>query len=130
MSSEPDVTFLSVEDVLHIHENTLQHEGGARGLRDQGLLDSAVAMPQQRFGGELLHEDLASMAAAYLFHLAQNHPFEDGNKRVAALAALVFLQSNGVESLPEPDALENATLAVAAGKLPKPELTAWMKTQV
>ena len=70
-------------------------------------------MPQQQFGGQYLHEGLAAMAAAYLFHIAQNHAFHDGNKRTAALAALVFLDVNGVEALPAPDALEEMTMRVA-----------------
>lgn len=128
MSSE--VLFLSVEDVLVIHENTIAEEGGLAGLRDAGLLESAVLMPQQQFGGAYLHTGLAAMAAAYLFHIAQNHAFHDGNKRTAALAALVFLDVNSVSALPAPDALEEATLAVAAGEMSKNELTAWMQEQL
>ena len=69
------IRFLSVEDVLAIHQNTIVKEGGLAGLRDAGLLESAVLMPQQQFGGEYLHRDLPSMASAYLFHIAQNHAF-------------------------------------------------------
>ncbi len=87
-------------------------------------------MPQQQFAGQYLHEGLAAMAAAYLFHIAQNHAFHDGNKRTAALAALVFLKVNGVESLPPPDALEEMTLRVAASRSDKAELTDWMRQQV
>ncbi len=125
-----DVRFLSVEDVITIHEDTLRHEGGLAGLRDPGLLESAVLMPQQQFGGAYLHAGLAEMAAAYLFHIAQNHAFNDGNKRTAALAALIFLDVNGVGSLPPPDELEEMTLAVAAGKATKDELIAWMRAQL
>jgi death-on-curing protein len=119
-----------VDDVLAIHENTIAVEGGAPGLRDPGLLESAVLMPQQQFGGQFLHEGLAAMAAAYLFHIAQNHAFYDGNKRAAALAALVFLQVNGVDDLPVPEELESATLSVAAGEMSKADLTAWMRERV
>ena len=122
-----DVRFLAVADVLTIHENTIEHEGGMAGLRDPGLLESAVLMPQQRFGGEYLHPGLAEMAAAYLFHIAQNHAFHDGNKRTAALAALIFLDVNGASSLPPPDDLERMTLAVAASEATKDELTEWMR---
>ncbi len=122
--------FLSVEDVLVIHDNTIGAEGGAAGLRDAGLLESAVLMPQQQFSGDYLHEGLAAMAAAYLFHISQNHAFIDGNKRTAALAALVFLEINGVDALPEPDDLEEATLAVAASEMSKDALTDWMRAQV
>jgi death on curing protein len=125
-----DVRFLSVEDVLVLHENTIIHEGGLGGLRDPGLLESAVLMPQQQFGGEYLHPGLASQAAAYLFHLAQNHPFHEGNKRVAVLSALVFLMANGVGSLPDPGELEEITLAVASSRLGKTELTRWFESRV
>jgi death-on-curing protein len=87
-------------------------------------------MPQQRFGGEYLHPGLAEMAAAYLFHIAQNHAFHDGNKRTAALAALIFLDVNGASSLPPPDEIERMTLAVAAGEATKDRLTEWTRTQL
>ena len=124
------IRFLSVDDVLAIHEDTIAHEGGLAGIRDPGLLESAVLMPQQQFGGEYLHDGLPAMAAAYLFHIAQNHAFQDGNKRTAALAALVFLEVNKVDSLPPPDALEKMTLDVAASRRGKEELTEWMGQQV
>lgn len=124
------IRFLSVDDVLAIQQNTIEREGGAAGLRDAGLLESAVLMPQQRFAGEYLHADLAAMAAAYLFHLVQNHAFQDGNKRVGALAALVFLSANGVESLPEPDDLEAMTMRVARSEASKEELTEWMRERL
>lgn len=76
-----EFTFLSVEDVLLLHTHSIDMDGGSQGVRDHGLLDAAVAMPRQQFDGECLHEDIAVMAAAYLFHIAQNHPFVDGNKR-------------------------------------------------
>ena len=122
--------FLSVQDVLAIQEDTIRHEGGLPGLRDAGLLESAVLMPQQRFGGEYLHSDLPEMAAAYLFHLCRNHAFLDGNKRVAALAALIFLRVNGAETLPEPEALEGVTLEGASGARGKAELTEWLRGDV
>lgn len=122
--------FLSVQDVLAIHENTIRHEGGLAGLRDPGLLESAVLMPQQRFGGEYLHSGLVEMAAAYHFHLCRNHAFHDGNKRVAVLAALIFLRVNGVETLPAPDELEAVTMEVASGARSKAELTEWLVATV
>jgi death-on-curing protein len=87
-------------------------------------------MPQQQFGGSFLHEDLAAMAAAYLFHIASNHPFIDGNKRAAAMSALVFLDVNGVENLPPPDEMTDVTLRVASGRMGKGELTEWMRRYV
>lgn len=124
------IIFLSVDDVLLLHTDTIDVDGGSHGVRDHGLLDAAVAMPRQQFGGNYLHEDLTAMAAAYLFHLAQNHPFVDGNKRAAVMAALTFLHVNGSEQLPAPQALEITTLQVAAGELSKDALTQWMRAQI
>ncbi len=123
----PAIRFLSVDDVLTIHADTIAHEGGLAGIREPGLLESAVLMPQQQFGGEYLHDGLPAMATAYLFHIAQNHAFLDGNKRTAVLSALVFLAVNGVEALPDPAALETTTMAVAASRCGKHELTVWMR---
>jgi death on curing protein len=124
------IRFLSVDDVLAIHEDTIAKEGGSPRIRDVGLLESAVLMPQQRFGGEYLHPDVASMAAAYLFHISQNHPFQDGNKRTGALACLVFLKVNAVRSLPPPDDLEAITMSVASGRVSKQELISWMRDRI
>jgi death-on-curing protein len=124
------VTFLSVDDVLLLHADTIDVDGGLDGVRDHGLLDAAVAMPRQQFGGAFLHEDLAAMAAAYLFHIAQNHPFVDGNKRAAVMSALAFLLANGVKFSLASQELEAMTLNVAAGELSKETLTKWMHTQI
>jgi death-on-curing protein len=78
---------LSLDEVLEIHEQQIERYGGSAGLRDAAGLESAVAMPQATFGGEFLHTSIPAMAAAYLFHLCQNHPFIDGNKRAGANAA-------------------------------------------
>lgn len=118
------IRFLETRHVLKIHELQLGRFGGGAGLRDLGLLESAVAQPQASFDGVLVHDGLVAMAAAYLFHLASNHPFVDGNKRVAVLTALVFLDLNGVHlTWPSKD-LEALTLAVAAGRLDKRATTA------
>lgn len=122
-----EIRFLSVDDVLAIHEDTIRHEGGLPGVRDLGLLVSAVMMPQQQFAGDYLHKGLAAMAAAYLYHIAQNHSFDDGNKRTAALAALVFLDANDVTRLPQPEELGHLTLSVAASKTNKDQLTSWLQ---
>ena len=124
-----DIRFLSVDDVLQIQHDTLAVEGGLAGLRDVGLLASAVMMPQQQFDGAYLHDGLAAMAAAYLYHLSQNHAFIDGKKRVAVMSALIFLDVNGVETLPDPKELERIALAVAAGQIQKQTLTEWMRQQ-
>lgn len=122
--------FLSVQDVLDIHTATIERHGGAHGIRDIALLESAVAMPQQVFGGELLHTDIPGMAAAYLFHLANNHAFVDGNKRVALGACLVFLAANGVQHEIEPEAVLQIVLGVARGQIDKNGLTEWVRSQL
>jgi death-on-curing protein len=113
------LSFLDLDEVIEIHGDMLGRYGGTGGIRDMGLLQSTVAMPQASFGGEYLHNDLLEMAAAYLFHLVQNHPFVDGNKRVGAAAALVFLKLNGVDVRVTNEALVQTVLAVAQGKLGK-----------
>jgi len=122
--------FLSVDDVLAIHEDTIRHEGGLGGVRDPGLLQSAVMTPQARFEGHWLHASLAAMAAAYHFHLCQNHPFHDGNKRVAVMAALVFLDVNGARRLPSSRELEAVTMAVASGVMTKAEVVEWWEKRI
>ncbi|HSI36720.1 MAG: type II toxin-antitoxin system death-on-curing family toxin [Phycisphaerae bacterium] len=125
-----EIQFLSVDDVLAIHEDTVANEGGSAGLRDLGLLEAAVMTPRQQFGGVYLHDGLAAMAAAYLFHIASNHPFVDGNKRAAAMSAIVFLDANNVARLPDPDAMTDMTLRVASGIATKAQLIAWMREQI
>ena len=119
--------FFSVENVLSIHADTLQQDGGLSGVRDLNLLTSAVVMPQQQFGGQYLHPDLPAMAAAYLFHIVCNHPFLDGNKRAGAMAAVLFLEVNGVDLTASPKELEQTVLAVASGELEKDALIDWMR---
>ena len=90
-------TFLSLDEILEIHKDQIARYGGMAGIRDLGLLQSALAQPQATFGGQFLHTDLIEMAAAYLFHIVQNHPFIDGNKRTAFAATYTFLAINGAE---------------------------------
>ncbi len=118
-----EIRFLTIEQVLTIHKTMTERYGGDPTLRDVGLVDSAVMMPQQSFGAELLHPSLASMAAAYLFHLCSNHGFTDGNKPAAAGAALVFLDVNGHELALTIDELEQITMDVAKGSLEKERLS-------
>lgn len=117
---EPE--FLTVEDVLLIHDEQLEAYGGIHGIRDEGLLESAVMMPQASFGGELLHHGLFEMAAAYAFHIAENQPFLDGNKRTALVSALVFLDINGFEILDESMKLYDAMISIANKEIDKYDL--------
>lgn len=119
--------FLSLAEVLEIHQDQVTRYGGSAGIRDIDLLKSALGMPAATYGGEFLHTDLFEMAAAYLFHLVKNHPFLDGNKRVGAVAALVFLALNGYDfEAPEED-LAEMVLAVARGELDKADVAVFLR---
>ena len=111
--------FLDVEDVLQIHADQLERYGGPSGVRDLGLLESAVSMPRASYAGEFLHGDLFAMAAAYLFHITRNHPFLDGNKRTGAASALVLLDLHGIEMTASDDALYDLVIGVATGTVSK-----------
>lgn len=111
--------FLSLDEVLQIHTDQIERYGGSPGIRDLGLLESAIAMPQAGFGSQRLHADLFEMASAYLFHIVRNHPFVDGNKRAGAAAALVFLRLNGFTVHATNAALVKVVLDVAERKLDK-----------
>ena len=117
-----EVQFLTTEQVLAIHGRMIDRYGGDPTIRDLGLIESAVMMPRQRFSGKYLHPTLASMAAAYLFHLCSNHGFVDGNKRTAVGAALVFIDANGYKLNLTSVQLERIALDVAGSKLEKPRL--------
>ena len=102
MSASPDdCVHLTVEIVKEVHAAVIEAYGGAHGVRDEGLLHSAVAAPQATYGGRSPYADVTEVAAAYLFYLCRNHAFLDGNKRVAMTAAIVFLRLNGVEPAPD-----------------------------
>ena len=111
--------FLSLDEVLEIHEQQIERYGGSAGLRDPAGLESAVATPQATFGGEFLHSSIPAMAAAYLFHLCQNHAFIDGNKRVGANAAITFLLMNDWDATFSEEELVDLVLSVASGRLEK-----------
>jgi death-on-curing protein len=119
--------FLTVEHLLLLHASMIETYGGDPGIRDKGLLESAAAQPQAMFGGEYLHPDMAEMAAAYLFHLCQNHAFVDGNKRIAAAAALMFLDVNGLSLGSSESEMEALTMAVARGERSKAEIAAELR---
>jgi len=118
-------TFLTLDEIVAIHLNQIQRYGGTEGVRDWGLLQSAVAMPQASFGGQFLHSDVFELAAAYLFHLVQNHPFVDGNKRVGAVAAYVFLLLNEWQLIAGNDSYAEIVISVARGETVKSELAAY-----
>jgi death-on-curing protein len=119
--------FLTLDEVLALHADQIERYGGSPGLRDLGLLESAVAAPRATFGGTLLHPTFPEMAAAYLFHLVQNHPFVDGNKRVGLAAAIAFLGLNDVWLEAEEDDLVALVVGVAAGRVGKAEVAVFLK---
>jgi death-on-curing protein len=122
-----EVRFLTVAEVLLIHQDQISRYGGSLGLRDASLLSSAVAMPEAQFSGKYLHEDIFEMAAAYLFHLCQNHAFIDGNKRVSLAACLVFLDLNGVFLEDNDGSFYDMVIDVTLGKMRKPEIASLLR---
>jgi death on curing protein len=128
VTASPDDCFdLNVEIVREIHSEVISLFGGSDGVRDVALLESAVAAPQASFGGKSPYADLEEVAAAYLFYLCRNHPFLDGNKRVALGACLVFLRLNGIEPEPDGPGWEALILDVAASTLDRDEATARLR---
>ena len=120
--------FLTVEEVLELHAFQVEQFGGDPGLRDMGLLESAIAQASQQFGGQFLHEGLAAMASAYLFHIVQNHPFADGNKRTGLHAALTFLAMNDIDLDIPADQGEALVIGVATGQIGKSEVAERFRT--
>lgn len=125
MKKEP--LFLTLEEVLALHADQIERYGGSHGLRDPGLLSSALAMPEASFGGEFLHSTIHEMAAAYLFHLTQNHPFIDGNKRIGLAASLAFLGLNDLYLDASEDDLTELVLGVAKGEKSKAEIAVFFQ---
>jgi death on curing protein len=119
--------FLDLDEVLEIHRDQVGRYGGISGIRDFGLLQSAVNMPAMMYGGEYLHQDLFEIAAAYLFHLINNHPFMDGNKRTGTVTALVFLSLNGVDIDADERAFEELVTTVAMGVAAKAEIADFLR---
>lgn len=122
--------FLTVPIVREIHAAAILQFGGSDGLRDESLLESAVAAPQATYGGHSVYTDLIEVAAAYLFYLCRNHPFLDGNKRAALGACLVFLRLNGHQPSPDSDAWETLVLDVAASRLDRDATTTRLRALV
>ncbi|MCR4373609.1 MAG: type II toxin-antitoxin system death-on-curing family toxin [Acidobacteria bacterium] len=122
--------YLSVDQALHIHRLQTGVYGGAASLRDRGGLESAMGRPSTTFGGEDLYPDVASKAAALMHSLVLNHPFVDGNKRVGAHVAIVFVEANGWEFLATPDALVDITVGVARGDVEIGALTIWFRQRI
>jgi death-on-curing protein len=122
--------FLTLDDLLESHTEQIAAYGGSEGLRDLGLLESALAQPQATLEGEYLHRDLFEMASAYLFHLVRNHPFIDGNKRVGLEAALVFLEINGITVNATDDDFVELVLQTARGESTKQQIAEFFRSHL
>jgi death-on-curing family protein len=118
-----EVVFLTINEVMEIHDEQIQLYGGESGVRDATLLDSALASPKAGAAGEYFHATVFEMAAAYLYHVVQNHPFVDGNKRTGLACAYLFLSINGYELECDSDELADMVFEVAKGSLDKAGIT-------
>lgn len=124
------VRYVSQQDVIAIHARSIARYGGIDGLRDEGLLESAFAQPQQTFDGSELYPSLAEKAARYAYGIINNHPFADGNKRTGAAIIAVFLRANGCRFKPRLNDMQNTIIAVADGSMSFDELVAWIENQL
>jgi death-on-curing protein len=122
------VLFLTLDDIIESHQNQIDTYGGSHGIRDIGLLESAIAQPEASFGGRYLHADIFEMAAAYLYHLVMNHPFVDGNKRVGLEAALIFLEINNENLKASDQELVDLVLKTTAGQVGKREIAEFFRS--
>jgi death on curing protein len=115
--------------ILALHRRHLAEHGGAEGIRDENLLESALLRPRQRWHYEP-HSSISALAAAYCYGLARNHPFVDDNKRTSTVALLLFLALNGYKLRYTEDELYDLILAVASGKMEEEQLTAWLEPRM
>jgi death on curing protein len=118
--------YLTAEQVLFIHSRIVAETGGSHGVRELGLLESAVARPQVTFEGKELYCELFTKAAALMFSLINNHPFMDGNKRTGVTAAGLFLRINGMKLVASQDELETCATRVALKQIEITELSDWL----
>ena len=122
------IEFLELSDVMQIHVDQIANYGGSIDIRDPNLLESAIEQPRATYGGSYLHAFPFEMAAAYLFHIVMNHPFVDGNKRTGTVAALVFLEWNGIAIEAKPGEVSDLTLAVASSQKGKREVAMFFES--
>ncbi|GAB4238809.1 MAG: type II toxin-antitoxin system death-on-curing family toxin [Chlamydiales bacterium] len=119
--------FLTTDQVMEIHDTFVEEYSGLPGIRDHSLLDSAVQMSKLTVFGEDMHPTLYDKAAAYLYHIVKNHPFNDGNKRTGAGAALIFLRVNGIDPEYDNDSYVQLVVSVAEGSVNKSEIREFFK---
>lgn len=121
------MNYLTPEQVLFIHYRLIEETGGSHGLRDIGLLQSAIARPMAAFGGDDLYPDIFTKAAALMHSLIKNHPFIDGNKRTAITSSSIFLLRNGFQITASNKELEQFTLEAASTKIEIEKIVKWFK---
>lgn len=119
--------FISNSLAITIHQEQIDSIGGTTGIRDEGLLDSALAQPQATFGGELLHPTIHEQAAAYVYHIVKNHPFVDGNKRTGFAVMIAFLDLNGYRLNLSQEEAYSLVMQIAQGEMTKEELSAFLE---
>lgn len=124
------IRFVELIEAIALQRDQIKRYGGDAGMRDQGLLESAMAMSRASFSGEYVHQDLIEMAGAYLFHLAKNHAFVDGNKRVALAVMLYFLDANGHRLNASHEQAQQLVLDVASGTITKDQATVALRQWV
>lgn len=121
------IKYLSLEEVIMLHQMSLKEFGGSDGIRDIGLLESAITQIQQSFDKEDLYPTLWDKAGALVYSLCNNHPFIDGNKRAAALCMLVFLDNNGYEVVVKQGQIYKMMMEVAKGLMLREKLSSWIR---
>jgi death on curing protein len=121
------IRFLDKATLLLFHHDQMERYGGESGIRDESLLESALAQPQASFDGDYVHEDIFHMAAAYGYHLCRNHPYYDGNKRTALIAMYMFLYVNGYQIVADKKSLYAIILDLARGKVSKEDVRVYLK---
>jgi death-on-curing protein len=122
--------FLTLEEILAIHDDRIRRYGGSFGLRDLGLLESAIGSVGATFEGRFLHDTVTEMSATYLHTICRNHPFLDGNKRTALASALTFLRLNGMTFTYDPDELYDLVIRSAEGRVSKAEIAVFLQNGV
>ena len=121
------IRFLTTMEIIEMHDNLINQFGGKYGIRDHGLLESAIFQPQAFFAGKYLHTNIYEMAEAYMFHIIKNHPFIDGNKRTGTLAAIVFMENNDYQIKPTFKDLYQLAIDTANSKLSKQKISKFFK---
>ncbi len=124
------IRYLTLVEILDIHHQVTQRSGGAKGIRDLGALESAIAQPRMTFGGEDLYPTIIDKAAVLGFAIVMNHPFVDGNKRTGHAAMEIFLVLNGLEINACTDEQEAIMLALASGELERDIFTNWLQQSI